>query len=472
MRKKRILVTISFSFSIRYLYRSGLLHKLRDFAEPVIALTWYQEDLVEELKREGFEVHLLPESRWAKEYQDVRNKIDIWFNKFQSKTPSKAIQKKYLKQFTPFKTRLLKSARERYNSLLYALPGQATKLFEREKMLLRSATNYAEMSMLVGELDIDAVFTVTPFHKQEDVLLQVCKNEGKQMLTSILSFDNVTKRGWLPVEYDVYMLWNKYNETQLKRIYPLLKPTAKVVVTGAVQFDFYFNPDFLQTKQEWSQQAGITNKASKIILYSGGPEALLPQETMFLKDIDEAITNGDIKGKPVVLFRCHPMDKIERWKLAVGPSKNIIYETSWTGAEKLQNSNISRDDIVKLCSTLAYTDVHVNVSSTMTVDGSAFAKPQIGPAYDKDASKSHLLQGMYMQEHFMPIMKSGGLKQATTKQELIVFINEALAHPQHSNKVSNDILKEIITYTDGGCTDRVADVLREALMPATVKVPA
>jgi hypothetical protein len=32
-------------------------------------------------------------------------------------------------------------------------------------------------------LNIDAVFTVTPFHAQEDFLLRACKDLGKKMIT-------------------------------------------------------------------------------------------------------------------------------------------------------------------------------------------------------------------------------------------------------------------------------------------------
>lgn len=463
MEKKRILVTISFSFSIRYLYRSGLLHKMRDFAVPVVAITWNQEDLINELKSDGFEVHLIPESRWEKEYDALRSSIDKWFYANQSKTPSHKIQKKYLRQFLPLKRRLVKSLRDKYHTLILSLPGKAAKLFELEKHLLKEFTNYVEMAALVKQLNIDALFTVTPFHRQEDILLRACKDAGKKMITSILSFDNVTKRGWLPVEYDVYMLWNKYNQQELNRIYPLAIKKAKVIVTGAAQFDFYFNPDFLQDKNEWYKKTGFKDNGRQIILYAGGPRALLPQEPMFLKHIDAAISNGTIHGKPVILFRCHPMDKVERWKEAVGASDNIIYETSWTGGERLQNVNLTNDDIIKLCSNLAYTDVHINTASTMTVDGSVYNKPQIGPAYDKSSYRSKLLQKMYRQEHFIPIMKAGGVKQATSREALIDYINLALEQPENFNSNSKKVLEEIITYTDGRSTDRVAEILKTEL---------
>ncbi len=281
------------------------------------------------------------------------------------------------------------------------------------------------------------------------------------MMTSILSFDNITKRGWIPVEYDLYMVWNEDNKQQLHRIYPftLNKP---VYVTGAVQFDFYFKNEFILPIKEWKNIMEIpADDNRKIILYAGGPQALFPREPLYLKDIDKAISSGLIKGNPVVLFRCHPIDKIERWKKIIGESKNIIFDVSWTGKEKPGNANITMSDIKKLCSTLAYTDVHINLCSTMSVDGTAYCKPQIGPAYvTNNKVENRLLQNMYKQEHFETIMDSKILSLATSLEEMIYLINDALQNGKTDYNISKELLKKIISYTDGKNTDRVMEVIK------------
>jgi len=128
------------------------------------------------------------------------------------------------------------------------------------------------------------------------------------------------------------------------------------------------------------------------------------------------------------------------------------------------NTNITDADIMKLCSTLAYTDVHINVCSTMTVDGSAFNKPQIGPAYLNTAKASHLLQQLYWQEHFVPVMQTKGLMLATSERELIMHVNKALLQPWLYTKANDAILKSIITYNDGKCTKRVVEIIKQALV--------
>jgi hypothetical protein len=464
MQKSRVLITISISFSIRYIVRTGLLKKMKGFCEPIVAIAWNEQGLIGELKQEGFEVHIIPKPEKAAVYNDTRRKIDIWFDHFCLKSGSKKIQQAYLDQYIPFKSKSWRKAREVYNTGKLYLPFQKKRLFKKEKELLETATNSDEISAFIERLNIDAVFTVTPFHRQEDILLRVCKSKGKKMITSILSFDNITKRGWIPVEYDCYIVWNKENKEQLGRIYPFTK-SKPVHVCGPAQFDFYFDRKYLLEKSHWKRSAGIkAGDSRKIILYAGGPKELFPFEPYYLKDIDEAISKGIITDKPIVLFRCHPMDNIERWKKITGNSNNIFFEHSWNGKELAGYANVSITDITKLCSTLAYTDVHINLCSTMTVDGSVFSKPQIGPAYTHDEKyKKKLLVQMYHQEHFRSILNSGVLQLAYSFQELALLINNALANGETDKCKNEKMLNSVISFQDGKSTERVAEVLKDFL---------
>ena len=168
-KQKRLLVIISFSFSIRFLYRTGMLHQLRQFVTPVIVITWNEEELINELRNDGFEVHLVPESRKGISYSNTRTKIDYWFKQYALKSKYKNIQDDYLDQYVPLKKKLTRKARELYNACKTFIPGYTTKLFKQERQLLKDDTNFNEMLMLVDSLNVDAVFTPTPFHSQEDI---------------------------------------------------------------------------------------------------------------------------------------------------------------------------------------------------------------------------------------------------------------------------------------------------------------
>ena len=127
--KKRILVTISFSFSIRYLIRTGLIKQLQSFADPVIGITWEQEDLIQELRQQGFEVHILPTSEKGVEYTNIRAKLDYWFKYYKLKSPTRDIEPRYLEQFHKPKSVFIRRLREYYNMLLCLIPGHIQKVY-------------------------------------------------------------------------------------------------------------------------------------------------------------------------------------------------------------------------------------------------------------------------------------------------------------------------------------------------------
>ncbi|MBA4198269.1 MAG: hypothetical protein C0459_12015 [Chitinophaga sp.] len=464
--KKRVAVTISFSFAIRYLVRTGMIDLMRNFCEPVICIFWQQDDLIEELKNKNFEVHVIPESVRGSNYIDTRIKLDYWFRLYKLKSPTYKVEPRYIEKFKPVKKIIISRLREYYNYWLFKLTNAKDKLIELDKKYLVTDTNYNEMIALVKELNIDSVFTVTPFHPQEDTFLRAADSLGKQMITSILSFDNVIKRGWLTVNYSCYMVWNKYNANEVKRIYTeaMALNNNNVHVVGAPQFDFYHKPEYIMPREEWLQLVGLPDTDKKIILFAGGPVSLFPQEPQFLQHIDDAISEGLIEGNPLILFRCHPIDRVERWKDAVKNPKHIYFDSSWNGTKKLTYANVSDKDIAKLCSTLYYTDVHVNTSSTMTVDGSAYQKPQIGPGYDEVYPNSRYpILTYYYQEYYLPIMNTNGLSVAKSRKELINYVNDALKHPENYIQKCRDIVLAITTYDDGKNRERVLDVLKAEL---------
>ena len=100
----------------------------------------------------------------------------------------------------------------------------------------------------------------------------------------------------------------------------------------------------------------------------------------------------------------------------------------------------------------------------MTVDGSAFNKTQVWPAFaEGDAVATKLLQRMYFQEHFQPLTDIMKEALACSKDAFIEKVQEALTKPYEGYKQADSILKSVITYTDGKSMERVADTLKNEI---------
>jgi len=397
---------------------------------------------------------------WA--YRRIRKQIDTW-HFARANSPSTAIDRRRANRDQPLSTRSLNQVRQLRNRLKLTVPGAATRLMKAEQVTLQQDTNLREFELILKQLRPDAIFSLTPFHRQEELILRAAETQKLPLCTAILSFDNITTRGWIPVVFDHYLLWNQHNESELRRVYPKAI-SKKAVIVGPAQFDFYWDQNYLWSENEWRKNLSLP-EGRPVILFGGGPKTIVPHEPQFLAQLDQAVGDGEIPGKPIILFRRHPVDSLERWLPVLRRARNIVCDDPWLTGKTPMYFNFRRVDIERLVSTLSYADVHVNSSSTMTVDGAAFDRPQVGPAYDDrpglryDRSSREL----YLREHFLPITQSGGLDIAYSRMEMIAAVKAALLNPSARSEGRQHLVREVCTFADGKCTDRVAAELQSFL---------
>jgi hypothetical protein len=136
----------------------------------------------------------------------------------------------------------------------------------------------------------------------------------------------------------------------------------------------------------------------------------------------------------------------------------VIMDEPWavrTG--DLTTSSATVDDIERLVSTLEHAQVHVNTSSTMTVDGAYFDRPQVGPAYDEGGrAAERQVRDLYRREHWLPITASGGMDIAESRQAMVAAVRDGFAEPGARQEGRRRLVSEIITRRDGRATERVA----------------
>lgn len=456
---KRIIVPITGQGAMAHIVRSGLLDKIAKQVQPVILLYWKDETLINELHNKGYELHDMKFFPLSGKYNSLYYKINLWYLTKVLKFNGIRIEEKLNKNYQFRKGKIIRVLRKLYNSfLINAFPSYNKYNLKQEAVFIKEEKAYIEYSNWLNELNVDGLFTVTPFLTEINILARILKEQNKRIIASVHSFDNITKRGWQATIFDKYIVWNNYNKQELLYIYKSLKE-HDIYIAGAPQFDFHYNKNYLIPKNDWLKMLGIS-AGKKVVLYAGGTFTLFPTEPQYAKILKLAIEEERIDKDVVILVRNHPLDKIARWKDFIGSSENIIYFEPKHGTDKLDYANVGDDDLRMLVSTLMYSDVHINLCSTMTVDGSVFNKPQIAPYFDDINKKGEpALQAIYHQEHYKPILKSKVLKMVGTANELIDTVNDALISPEKYTINCQQCVKEIITFTDGNSSNRVAEIV-------------
>jgi len=461
MNKPRLLIPLSLQFSVRYLLRTELLSSLSRTTQPVVMLAWQDNALVEELHSLGCEVHPMPKAEWGPEYERARGLMNIIF-KARMNSPSAAIRERRANLERTTMQRWRSSAKSAIARVRTSIPGSISRASNRERALFERDSNFRAVDKLIGSLHLDAAFSITPFLYDEEMALRACSLREVPTIASILSYDNLTTRSWIPIPFRQYLLWNSHNRAQLFRGYPEAREAHLV---GSPQFDFYYDQSYLWPEEEWRRELRIPPDR-RVLLFAGGYFTCAPHEPQFLGHLDDAIEQGSLPRDLCILFRKHPVDPIDRWQDVLKNARHVIYDEPWQVQGKvLGHTNVSRRDIEKLYSTLRYCAVHASVASTMAVDGSIVDRPQIGPAYDESPSRKYhqAAYECYLQEHNLPILETNGVAIARSKPDLILTVSEALESPAARAGARRAIVSEICTYPDGHCTRRVLRAVQEFL---------
>ncbi|MEZ5323252.1 MAG: CDP-glycerol glycerophosphotransferase family protein [Microthrixaceae bacterium] len=456
--RPRVLIPITIHFAVRYVVRTGLLDRIREVCEPVLALTWDDPDLVTDLSADGTEVLRLPDPLVE---APIRQAVAVLNANFTYRLASPSTRIDHRRQYVdrPMRIRLRRELSRWRTNTAALRPGAEEAARQSLRSLLATESNLAAYLDVLDRHRIDSVLSVTPFVSQEFVLLHAAASRGLPLICSVLSFDNVTTRPPFPVRFDRYLVWNRFNREELLRGVDGLNP-ADIAVVGPAQFDFYARPELVDERAAWCAALDVPVDAPTV-LYGAGPPTVAPHEMQYVDHLLAGIADRRLPADLVVVLRRHPTDRPERWE-RFGDHPSVRFDDPGAiGSDVRRPGQTNLDDrqIRHLCTTLAHTDVHVNVSSTMTLDGACFDKPQIGPAYDVDGVRRHRrrAEDLYRREHFVAIVGSGGLELSGGPAELVSQVRSALDEPGRLSTRRRAMLEAVCTYTDGRCTERVAD---------------
>ena len=122
-------------------------------------------------------------------------------------------------------------------------------------------------------------------------------------------------------------------------------------------------------------------------------------------------------------------------------------------------------DMIQLAQTLYHSDVLVNVASTISLDAAYLDKPIVCVAFDgNDRRKSYFesCRRIYDFTCWQNVVRCGGVRIATTRDEVVHWINVYFDNPSWNSEGRRRIKQEQAYFYDGRSAQRMAKiVLRE-----------
>lgn len=303
-----------------------------------------------------------------------------------------------------------------------------------------------------------STFCVTPL---EFPYYLAARDLGIPIVTSILSFDNLTSRSVIP-PYDHYFVWHESMRAQLLRLYPDT-PRDHVTVTGTPQFDFHRDPAYRRPRGETLAALGVPGDA-RYVLYAASFVGLAPDEPELVRRIAERMQRTPALRNLWLVVRIHPLETRERWRPVTAVFRNVVVQTAWETPPDRDGWTLSTPaDQARLVSALAHAEMCVNVASTMTLDAALLDRPVIGIDFstEPDAPRG-IMYEEYGVEHYRPLVERGGLRVAKSWNELASLMESAMSDPGRDRMQRAHMVEYECGRADGGAADRLTAALLRA----------
>lgn len=290
---------------------------------------------------------------------------------------------------------------------------------------------------------------------EEQPYILAARDLGIRVLGCILSFDNLTSRGALPV-YDDYVVWNERMRDLVLRIYEP-GPAARVVITGTPQFDFHIRESYREPRAGVLARLGI-QAGERFILYAANARQFTPSEPALVAAFAAECSRTPALAAHRIVVRLHPLDDWERWQQAVGSCDRLTLSVPWGPG------GMAPDDQRLLVGTVREADVCINMASTMSLDAAAVDTPVIcvGFALPRGSAEDRFCAAVYSTDHYAPVIASGGVRLACSLDELVSATAEYVGDPGRDREARARLVRAEIGTVDGASFSRVAGAIASA----------
>ncbi len=309
----------------------------------------------------------------------------------------------------------------------------------------------------------DLVVTGTPGYNRDDIHLIRCAKRHKiPTATVMLSWDNLTSKGYMGAIPDQLLVWSDLMADEAVQYHGY--PRDRITWVGAAQFDHYAKFQETFNRVAWRQANGIPDEAA-LLMYGTINPAIVPHEFNIVKGIYDQIQAGAF-SRPVYLWiRLHPQvvqgtwkQNLEEYEALAGPMVHV--ERPPVHESKL-NWDLPKEDAVHLASLLAASDVVITPNSTLSIDAACLDRPIVNVMHDGPGLDARELSTKRFTHytHYAKILKTGGISVSQVPADIPEMINSYLAHPELQHAGRKNILRQQFNQFDGLSSQRTAEKL-------------
>ncbi len=280
----------------------------------------------------------------------------------------------------------------------------------------------------------------------------------------IFSWDNLASKGRMAAHFDHYLVWSELMKKELLHFYSRVKEEA-VAVVGTPQFEPYVLERYAMDKATFCHRFKL-DPDKKTICFSCGDISTSKNDELYISTIAEAILSHKIEGVNFIV-RTSPAEDPVRFSHLVHQYPFIKWNyPKWILSRKGHQEEWSQriptiDDVKDLRALLEYSDLNINMLSTMSLDFIQFGKPVINTVFGNAENGLYNDQRFLDYAHIVNVVNSKATQIAKNESELVSAINLYLDNPEKDAQNRQELLQLQVSKPLAGTGKRIAQTLFE-----------
>ncbi|MBW8039168.1 MAG: hypothetical protein FVQ85_04125 [Planctomycetes bacterium] len=274
------------------------------------------------------------------------------------------------------------------------------------------------------------------------LLREACRYNIKTVAV-ILSWDNTTTKGMPGYIPDHVVAWTENMKKELIELNDV--PANKIFVGGVAHYDHYCRAESFMEKDIFCKHMGLEKNKKLLFFVAKSPNGY-PYNMDICRIIMEAIREKKFSAPAQLLVRLHPV--YFRKTNGMFVFQNFIdqfYDLKKKYSELILNEpdihsqglkySMPQEEIKVLASILKYSDVVINMFSSVNVEASVFDRPIVNVCFEGDSYKApkkarYNISIDEAQTHNQRILRTKGVQVAYNPRELIDYIDQYLINPE------------------------------------------
>ena len=301
------------------------------------------------------------------------------------------------------------------------------------------------------------------------LLLRSAKRLGIPTVCVVLSWDNLTSKGYMAARPDRLIVWNDRMRSEAIELHDYSPRDVNVV--GVAHFDVYQRPETHLDRGAVCARLGL-DRARPYIVFGTVSPFLFRYNVEVAEVLARAVAESRIPQRPQIVVRVHPQaagggtygESLEAYRTLAARYPGIVaLDIPDVAMNDLQWS-LPTDEMLWLASLLRHAGVCVNVASTLAIDAALADTPVASVAFDGTETLPYRrsIRRAYDYTHYRPIVETGGAPVAETPEALFALIDAYLRDRSLNADGRQRIAHEQAARLDGRSGVRVARALVSA----------